>query len=180
MNHLYETMEFSKDEVAAIEEMAIDRNDPKIKAGVPNRRVDQKRSDYEIHYLGIQAEVYFSELFGVEIHHLPGAVHGDGGNHDYEISGCTFCVKGIQPNAQYLLVPKHQYPVDADVMVLFKQFGKRKMACLGYTTGEYFMENHIWKDLGYGLDSVLHFSKLRPIRELVTIVNEFRTRGSRY
>jgi hypothetical protein len=165
---------FEADIISSLETLARDRCDVKRGGGVSNRRIDQRRTDFEIDYLGVQAEFCFSLLFDVDMHHIPGALSGDRGKFDYIIEDVTFGVKGAFSNAQYLLVPKHQYPVSADVLVMFKQISRRMMTCPGYTTGEHFMENHVWKDLGYGADAVMHHSDLKPIQELVDVIAESR------
>jgi len=158
---------FPTEVINDLEILARDRCVVKRDGGVSNRRIDANRTDFDVDYLGVQAEYCFSILFDVDMHHEVGALSGDSGKHDYVIDGVTFGVKGAFANAKYLLVPKHQYPVSADVLVMFRHVSKRMMVCHGYTTGDNFMEHHIWKDLGYGSDAVMHVSKLNPISELI-------------
>ena len=162
---------FDSEELEHLEVLARDRSEGKRAHGVTNKRIDQKRSDYDIDLLGVQAEYFFSRLFNVDMHHLVNSLHGDAGQ-DFTISGLKFGINGIFSGASYLIVPAHQHgKYESDVIVLFQQsLSKKRMTCLGWTTGEYFEQNCVWRSFGYGDQPALHHRHLLPIDDLIDMV----------
>lgn len=161
----------SADEMAMIHSLAEARNNPKMEAGVPNYRIDQKHSDLELHLLGIKGEYAVSKFLGVSMD-LTISLGGDDGRQDLVLpDGRTAQIKCRRRRGwAYPLLSTNLDEFNTDVGILVwpdAQGDPRVVEIAGWTTKPEFELLSRVQDFGHGPRLVIEQRDMRNVHELM-------------
>ena len=150
-------------EIASV--LAHKRNDPKIAYAVPNYRFDESHSDFDIHYVGVLAEIAVAKVLGISVDKNIDL----GGDQKFDLvwKGLKIQVKYNHYSWGELYLVKGE-PLVADVYVLVVG-DIHKMTIKGWATRNDFAKATI-KNYGYGERLALFQKQLREFAELQTTI----------
>lgn len=144
----------------------------KRRYGVRNERVDQKRSDFEIDFAGVRAELAVARVFNTQPNLAILGLRGDGGISDMTILGWTVQVKHTPYEYGKLLFKPGDY-LKADIAILCTDvkgpYSPYAVAIVAWTTREEFARKHTLQSHGYAPCPTMHQHQMRPIRTLVEL-----------
>lgn len=122
------------------------------KENVKSRRIDQNRSDYDIHFMGLLGEMAVAKYLGIGVdvnHNING---GDKGN-DFIYQGKKVDVKYTDEIDNPLLVFNNLYRFKSTFAILTRPVEKHcrhRVLIEGWTDKHHFRELAFKKDFGYG------------------------------
>lgn len=124
-------------------------------SGVVNQRRDS-RSDDDIDYLGIRAELAFAKAYNIQ--YTPAALGIDAGV-DMFCGDLSIDVKATFINGERLLV-KSKDAVKADVLFMVRENCDELLELVGWIRSSRFLEEAEEKDLGHGKGWMVHQDRL--------------------
>lgn len=131
-------------------------------SGVKNQRRDSGRSDNDLDYLGLRAELSVSKAFDIE-HNLFQLGIDEGA--DIWLGDISIDVKSTFYMSGRLLF-KNTEAFKSSCAVLVCEKSETEMFIAGYTPKKFFIENCYEKDLGHGNGLAMDQRDLRPISNL--------------
>ena len=159
---------FTNAEMMELRLLARRRNEPKELAGIHSDRVDQNRTNAQIHLLGIKGEAAAAHLLGLELDRTA-SLKGDGNVKDLTAKdGRSIQVKTTWHVGGRLLFQQRE-DFKADLAILFVSDEDSPAArIIGWTDQMGF--NHFSKKMnfGYGMNHVMEQADLYPISRFGT------------
>ena len=143
-------------------------------SGVVNQRRDQGRTDDNIDFLGVKAEMAVAKVFGIE--YSPFQLGVDSGK-DLWLGDTSIDVKATFHKKGKLLF-KTLNAFKADYAILVCENGPQLLDVVGYIPREVFCMECQDDDLGHGACVSVEQYALQPIHELWRISTERRLRGN--
>jgi hypothetical protein len=131
-------------------------------SGVQNQRRDSGRSDNDLDYLGLRAELSVSKAFDIE-HNLFQLGIDEGA--DIWLGDISIDVKSTFYMSGRLLF-KSASAFKSSCAVLVCEKSETEMFIAGYTPKKFFIKNCYEKDLGHGSGLAMDQKDLRPISNL--------------
>ncbi len=156
----------SPEEIVACRRDGIGRARRNRRHGNSDRKVSSQ-SGYDVDFYGRVGELAFAKW--ANIPDAIGVLEQPDSGYDFVWDGSTVDVKCSKHIPCNLLLPYGKRPI-ADVIV---QFGAEKemdghwaVVPMGWTTREFWTDNHTIKDLGHGRTYFLSRNRLTPMKDL--------------
>ena len=131
-------------------------------SGVKNQRRDSGRSDNDLDYLGLRAELSVAKAFDIE-HNLFQLGIDEGA--DIWLGDISIDVKSTFYKTGKLLF-KNSSAFKASCAILVCEQSEEEMFIAGYIPRKFYLESCYEKDFGHGVGLALDQEKLRPISNL--------------
>ncbi len=167
-------IEFTDSQIALMKLKAAARSHGSRQAGIFNRRVDQKRSDQQIDYDGVQSEVAFCMMLGYSFLQALNLIDKNrlDGTKDFDYHGFQISVKSTSVERGHLFFPPHQDLLKDHYAFLVWNQNARIARVLGWIKGDSFHQLKFLKDFhqGLGLQDCVSQNELNPNKDFFKIV----------
>lgn len=164
-------IEFTKADLEFIDNLAHQRNDPKVAANVPDYKMDDKKTDFQVHYEGLIGECAVSKYLELPIDtsiSLGGDDHGS--DMDIPNVGSAEIRFRAKPWYEFALntCDIEDFVCDIGIIVVpvKPSFRPTKVNVKGWVTKDRFIEKCHQDNFGYGDILVIKDKFLFPIEEL--------------
>jgi len=160
---------FTQDELDLVDRLAHLRNDRKEELGIPSKKFDPSKSEWEAHYQGILGELGAARVLGFHTIDLEERLAGDGG-----VDLVLPC--GLTVEVRYRTQREWDFALNGDSLEFFKAdvavlvwpgVEPDTVELVGWTTRVHFARKANIKNFGHGDRLVLRYPSLMPMKSLL-------------